>query len=59
VIGLFNMSALGLRAFSGVTVGLVGQMIGVHWSLAIAAMVLLAVMTGLLLRFVAAPAARG
>jgi len=59
VIGLFNMSALGLRAFSGVTVGLVGQMIGVHWSLALAAMVLLAVMTGLLLRFVVRPAVRG
>ena len=59
VIGLFNMSALGLRAFSGVTVGLVGQAIGVHWSLALAAMVLLAVMTGLLLRFVVRPAVQG
>ena len=37
VIGLFNMSALGLRAFSGITVGIVGAMLGVHWSLAGAA----------------------
>ena len=51
VIGLFNMSALGLRAFSGVTVGLLGAFIGVHWSLAVSALVLLAVMMTLLLRF--------
>jgi sugar phosphate permease len=42
VIGLFNMSALGLRAFSGVTVGIVGTLVGVHYSLAGAALVLLA-----------------
>ena len=41
VIGLFNMSALGLRAFSGITVGIVGAMLGVHWSLAIAAVCML------------------
>ena len=43
VIGLFNMSALGLRAFSGVTVGLGGSLIGIHLSLALSAAVLLAV----------------
>jgi MFS family permease len=43
VIGLFAMSALGLRAFSGVTVGLGGTLIGIHWSLAISAAILLAV----------------
>ncbi len=42
VIGLFAMSALGLRAFSGVTVGLGGSMIGIHWSLALSAATLLA-----------------
>jgi MFS family permease len=41
VIGLFAMSALGLRAFSGVTVGLGGSVIGIHWSLALSAAVLL------------------
>ena len=48
VIGLFNMSSLGLRAFSGVTVGLVGSMIGIHWSLALSTLVLLAVIAVLL-----------
>jgi MFS family permease len=43
LIGLFNMSNNGLRAFSGVTVGVVGGLIGVHWSLALSGMVLLAV----------------
>jgi MFS family permease len=43
VIGLFNMASLGLRAFSGVSVGLVGSLIGVHWSLALAAAVMLAI----------------
>jgi hypothetical protein len=37
------MSAFGLRAFSGVTVGVIGGLIGVHWSLAISSMALLAV----------------
>jgi MFS family permease len=37
VLGLFNMSSSGLRAFSGVTVGLVGSVLGVHVSLALAA----------------------
>ena len=40
VLGLFNMSALGLRAFSGITVGIIGTAVGVHHSLAGAAIVL-------------------
>jgi hypothetical protein len=48
VIGLFNMSALGMRAFSGVTVGLLGALIGIHWSLALSALTLLAVVIALL-----------
>ena len=40
VIGLYNMSYNGLRAFSGVTVGMGGSLIGVHWSLALSAVVL-------------------
>ncbi|MGH7844144.1 MAG: MFS transporter [Candidatus Binatia bacterium] len=42
LIGLFHMSSMGLRAFSGVTVGVLGSLIGVHWSLALSAMALLA-----------------
>jgi MFS family permease len=48
VIGLFNTASLGLRAFAGVTVGIMGGLIGVHWSLALSAMVLLAIIIGLL-----------
>jgi len=47
LIGLFNMSHNGLRAFSGVTVGVVGGLIGIHWSLAMSAMILLAVTVAL------------
>ena len=36
-----------MRAFSGVTVGLVGSLIGIHWSLALSAMALLATTLGL------------
>jgi len=43
VIGLFNMASLGLRAFSGVSVGLVGGLIGVHRSLALSALIVLAI----------------
>jgi MFS family permease len=48
VIGLFNMASLGLRAFSGVSIGLLGSLIGVHWSLALSAIVMLAVAGALL-----------
>ena len=48
LIGLFAMSTLGLRAFSGLTVGVLGGVVGVHWSLALSAMALLSVAIGLL-----------
>jgi len=48
LIGLFGMSSFGLRAFSGVTVGVMGSLIGVHWSLALSALALAAVTLGLL-----------
>jgi MFS family permease len=57
VIGLYSMSSLGLRAFSGITVGIVGSMIGIHWSLALSAMMLLAI-TAALLAFTLNPARR-
>jgi MFS family permease len=37
VIGVFSMSAMGLRTFSGLNVGLLGASIGIHNSLAISA----------------------
>jgi MFS family permease len=48
IVGLFSMSALGLRAFSGVTVGIVGAVIGLHRSLALSSVVLFAVTVTLL-----------
>jgi MFS family permease len=42
VIGLYSMSALGMRTFSGVTIGVIGAAIGIHWSLALSALALLA-----------------
>jgi MFS family permease len=42
VVGLFNVAALGMRAFSGITVGLLGAAIGIHRSLGLSAVVLLA-----------------
>jgi len=43
VIGLYNMAAQGMRAFAGVTIGLMGSLIGIHWSLALSALLLLSV----------------
>jgi len=43
VIGLYSMASMGFKAFSGLTVGVVGGLIGVHWSLALSAMVLMAI----------------
>ena len=49
VIGLYNMCFHGMRAFSGVTVGMAGALIGVHWSLGLSAAVLLVIAIALLL----------
>ena len=38
LIGLYYLSNNGLRAFSGVTVGILGSLIGIHWSLALSAL---------------------
>lgn len=37
VLGVFSMSAMGLRTFSGLSVGLLGSMIGIHNSLSYSA----------------------
>jgi MFS family permease len=47
VIGLFNMAVNGLRTFSGISVGLLGSLIGVHWSLGLSAIALLVTALGL------------
>ena len=46
LIGLYNTANNGLRAFSGVTVGILGSFIGVHWSLALSALALLVIIVG-------------
>ena len=43
VIGLHNMASLGRRAFSGITIGLGGSVVGVHWSLGASAVALFAI----------------
>jgi MFS family permease len=49
LVGLFAMAAQGLRAFSGVTVGIMGSFVGIHGSLASSAVALFVVTCGLLL----------
>jgi hypothetical protein len=43
VIGLYSMTSLGFRTFSGVSVGLAGSLIGIHRSLALSATVVFVV----------------
>jgi MFS family permease len=40
VIGAYSMAASGMRMFSGITVGLAGGLIGIHYSLSLSAAVL-------------------
>jgi hypothetical protein len=47
VIGLYSMTSLGFRTFSGVSVGLAGSLIGIHRSLALSAAVVF-IVTGVL-----------
>ena len=43
VIGVYNMASSGLRAGSGISIGLVGGFIGIHWSLGLSALMLSAI----------------
>jgi len=43
-LGIYAMAGQGLRTFSGVSVGFLGSLIGIHWSLGLSAGVLLAFM---------------
>lgn len=54
VIGLFSMAHLGLRVGSGMSVGLLGSLIGIYWSLGLSSAVLLLVVLGLLILDIAA-----
>ncbi|MGA2057503.1 MAG: MFS transporter [Bradyrhizobium sp.] len=49
VIGLFNMASLGLKTFSGISVGLIGSLIGIHWSLALSSLAAMLVAGALLI----------
>jgi MFS family permease len=50
IVGLFNASMLGLRTGSGLTVGVLGAAIGVHWSLALSSGAVVVIALGLLVR---------
>jgi MFS family permease len=50
IIGVFTMAALGSRMFSGFSVGILGQMLGIHWSLALSAALVLLLISILLSR---------
>jgi len=47
VIGVFSMAASGMRMFSGITVGLVGGLIGIHGSLSLSAVALFVALAAL------------
>jgi magnesium-transporting ATPase (P-type) len=57
VVGLFNTAMMGLRAGSGLTVGVAGALIGVEWSLSLSAVAVVVVAAGLLVADVRARAA--
>src|SRR5690606_7848577 len=50
VIGVYSMASLGMRTFSGVTIGVLGAGIGIHWSLAASAAVLFVAIAALFAR---------
>ena len=49
VIGVYSMAGMGLRTFSGVSVGLLGGLLGVHYSLALSSLLLLALLGAVLM----------
>jgi MFS family permease len=49
VIGVFSMSAMGLRTFSGLSVGLLGAFVGIHNSLSYSAAALLVLLAAIFL----------
>lgn len=57
VVGLYVMAAFGLRAVSGVTVGMAGSLIGIHMSLALSAGIVLVMVLGVISRTYLSPRA--
>jgi MFS family permease len=49
IVGVYTMASNGLRAGSGLSIGLVGGIIGIHWSLGLSALVLACLVSGLIL----------
>jgi MFS family permease len=47
IIGLYNMANLGMMTFSGLSIGVGGSFIGIHWSLGLSAIALAVVTIGL------------
>ena len=43
MLRLYSTAGLGLRAFSGITIGIGGSLVGIHWSLALSAALLLTI----------------
>jgi MFS family permease len=48
IVGVYTMATNGLRAGSGLSIGLVGGVIGIHWSLGLSALLLAVLVLGLL-----------
>ena len=48
VVGVYNMASSGLRAGSGLSIGLVGGLIGIHWSLGLSAGLLVVIVVALI-----------
>jgi MFS family permease len=49
IVGVYTMASNGLRAGSGISIGLVGGLIGIHWSLGLSAVTLATLVVALLL----------
>jgi MFS family permease len=49
VVGLYTMSSAGMRAWSGLTVGMLGGFIGINWSLGLSGAILLAIALAMLI----------
>jgi MFS family permease len=48
VVGVYNMASSGLRAGSGLSIGLLGGLIGIHWSLGLSAASLVVIVIALI-----------